>query len=228
MASAPEEMSSFLTPDKKALSPQALSILRVMAFLDSRSIHNSLLKELRLLFAAKNEELKFDFPITADAQKAACIELTKASLLHFSKKDNAYSMRPETKTSVLADTQKAGLISPLFNATVKIMTGLWPRMVCIPDPTVSQEEYHLATAPNVNYEMYLKKRYLENRLAPFQDYTRYAHHNIWGRRDELVHHVTNMEQIFYHFDDDMIEVCATVTFAMLLTEAAWCVMFQNL
>ncbi len=225
MDNARGEMSFFIASGK-TLSPRSLSTLRVMAFLDPKRVHISLFDPLRRLFAVKNEELNFDFPTTVETHKEACIELVEASLIRFSKKDKAYAMMPKMQTSVLADAQKAGLIASLFNGTVKVLAGLWEQMVCVPDRTVDQEEYKAATAPDTTYEEYLKKRYAESRLPPFQEYVQYANLNVWGRRDELVHHVARLEQIFYHLDDDMVDVCATVTFAMLLAEAAWCAKFQ--
>ena len=221
------EMSFFLANRKATLSSKALSTLRVMAFLDPRRVHNSLLEPLRRLFITKNKELGFDYPNTATAHKEACAELVKESLLHFSRKDKTYDMTPEIQTSVLADLQTYGLLAPLFNGTVKVLSGLWPQMICIPDRTVGQEEFKAATAPGTNYEAYLKKRYSDSRLPLFQEYGKYANRNIWGRRDELVYHVSRLEHLFYHFDDATIEVCATVTFAMLLVEASWCAISQG-
>ena len=222
----PEEKSAFFRINKETLSPTALSVIRVMAFFDSHYIHNSLSEPLRKLFKKKNDELIFDFPTTVAAHKKALAELVEASLLHFGKNDKTYAMKPELQTSVLADMQVTGLISPLFNAVVKTVAGLWPEMVCIPDRKVANKEYKAATAPGTNYEAYLKHRYSESRLSPFKEYSEYAIHNIWGRRDELVPHIARLEHIFYHFDDDMVDACATISLAMLLTEAAWCVMFK--
>ena len=223
----PEENSAFTT-DKETLSPAALSVIRVMAFLDSHYVHKSLSEPLRRLFKKKNEELIFDFPTTGADHREAFAELVEASLLHFGKNDKTYAMRPETQTSVLADMQITGLIPPLFNVVVTILAGLWPEMVCIPDRKVTNSEFKAATVPGIDYEAYLKKRYSESRLPPFKEYSEYAAHNVWGRRDELVPHVARLEQIFFHFDDDMVDVCATIPFAMLLTEAAWCAMFKVL
>lgn len=215
-------MSFFLSNCKATLSPQALSTLRVMAFLDGKCVQSSLMEPFRRFFASKNEELKFDFPNTAIAHREACAELVNASLLHHSKRSKAYTMTPSIQTSVLADMQTAGLLGPLFNGTVKVLYKLWPHMICIPDRTVSQEEFQVATAPGTNYEAYLKERHSESQLTGFEEYGKYANRNVWGRRDELVHHVTRLEKTFIHFDDDRIDVCATVTFTMLLVEAAWC------
>ncbi len=99
---------------------------------------------------------------------------------------------------------------------------LWPQMLCVPDRMVDQDEYKEATAPGTDYEAYLRRRHTQNRLPPFEEYTKYANHTIWGRRDELVHHVTRLQTIFHHADDDIVKVCATVTFAMLLAETSWC------
>ena len=222
----PEEISHFLATRKDTLSPESLSTLRVMAFLNPECIHNDLLEPLRRMFTPKNKELKFDFPTTAAAHMEACAELAEASLLQFDEKDKAYTMKPETQMSVLADTHTAGLIAPLFNGTVKVLSGLWQPMVCVPDRTEDQGGYKEATTPGTSYETYLKKRFTDNRLPPFQEFLEYANHNVWGRRDELVLHVTRLEHIFYHFNDGLIEVCATVEFVMLLAEASWCALFK--
>lgn len=215
-------MSFFLSNRKATLSSKALSTLRVMAFLDGRRVQSGLMEPLRRLFASKNEELKFDFPNTAIAHREACAELVKDALLHFSRRGKTYTMTPELQTSVLADLQTAGLLAPLFNGTVKVLSGLWPQMIRIPDRTVGQEEFKVATAPGTNYEAYLKKRHFDSQLTRFEEYGKYANRNVWGRREDLVHHVARLEQIFFHLDDATIEVCATVTFAMLLVEASWC------
>ena len=157
MDHAPGEMSRLLAARKDTLSPKALSTLGAMAFLDPTRVHTSLFDPLRRLFTVKNEELKFSFPNSATAHKKACAELVKASLLEFSKKDNTYAMMPKLQTSVMADTERAGLIGPLFNGTVKVLSGLWPQMICIPDRTVDQDEYRAGTAPGTTYETYLKK-----------------------------------------------------------------------
>lgn len=217
----PDVKSPFLATLKGALSPQALSTLRVMAFLYFKHLHKNIFGSLRHLFLAKNEELMFNFPTTDVAYNEACAELMAASLIQLNEEDKAFSMRPEIQTSVLADMQPTGLIAPLFNAMVKVLTGLWPRMISVPDRTVNQEEFTLATTPGTDFEAYLKTRYSEGRIPVLQEYVEYARVNVWGRRDELVAHVARLEHIFYHLDDDMVEVCATVTFAMLLAEAAW-------
>ena len=227
MGHTPEEMSRFLAARKDTLSPTALSTLRAMAFLDPKRVHTSLFDPLRRLFTAKNEGLKFYFPNSATAHKKACSELVEASLLEFRKRDNAYAMMPELQTSVMTDTERDGLIAPLFNGTVKVLSGLWPQMICIPDRTVDQDEQRAGTAPGTTYETYLKTKYTESRLPPFQEYVQYANHNVWGRRDELVYHTSRLEQIFYHLNDDLTEECASVTFAMLLAEAAWCAISQD-
>ena len=206
----------------QTISPKALSTLRVMALLDPTRVHNSLFEPLRQVFTTKNKELKFDFPDTAAAHKEACTELVEASLLQLSKEDNVYTMRPEIQTSVLVDLQTAGLLPPIFNGTVKVLSGLWPQMICIPDRTVSQEEFMVATAPGTNYEEYLNKGYCDKELPLLQEYVQYAKLNVWGRRDELVDHVARLEYIFYHLDDAAIEICATLPFTMLLVEASWC------
>ena len=227
MDDLPGKMSYFATR-KETLSPESLSALRIMAFLNPERIHDSLFEPLRRMFAVKMEELEFNFPTTAAAHMEACAELAEASLLQFSKNDNAYALRPKIQRSVLADTQTAGLIAPLFNGTVKVLYGLWQPMICVPDRTVDEGGYKEATASGTSYETYLKKRYTENRLPPFEEYLQYANHNVWGRRDELVPHITRLEYILYHFNDDLIEVCATVEFAMLLAEASWCALFDCL
>lgn len=101
-------------------------------------------------------------------------------------------------------------------------------MICIPDRTVNQEEFTVATVPGIDFEAYLKSRYLEGQIPVLQEYVQYARVNVWGRRDELVAHITRLEHLFYHLDEDMVEVCATITFAILLAEAAWCVIPKSL
>ena len=216
-----EEMSSFLATGKETLSPEALSTLRAMAFLDSKHLHKYLLEPLRQLFTAKNGDLMFSFPTTAAAYTEACAELVEASLIQLSEEDKAFSMSLDIQTSVLADAHTSGLICPLFNATVKVLSELWPQMLCVPDRTVDQEEFAEATAPGTDYELYLKERHSEGQMPPLQEYIQYARVNVWGRRDELVLHIARLERIFYHLDDDMVEVCATITFAQLLAEASW-------
>lgn len=215
----PKTTSPFLVTGKGPLSSKALSTLRIMAFLDSRHIHKDLFEHLRQSFLVKNEELLFDFPITAMAQNEACAELIAASLIQLNKEDKALSMRAEIQTSVLADMQPAGLIPPLFNAMVQILTGVWPQMICVPNRTVNEGELAVATAQGTNIEAYLKTRYLESQTSVLQEYEKYAKVNLWGRREELVAHVARLEHIFYHLD--MVKVCATKTFAMLLAESAW-------
>ena len=224
----PEIRSPFLANGRETLSLEALSTLRVMAFLDPRNLYKNLFEPLRQLFLVKNEELMFNFPTTAAAHNKACAELVEVSLIQLSKEDKALSMRLETQTSVLADMQPTGLISPLFNAMVKALIGLWPQMICIPDRTVNQEEFTVATVPGIDFEAYLKTRHSEGQVPVLQEYVQYARINVWGRRDELVAHITRLEHLFYHLDEDMVEVCATITFAILLAEAAWCVIPKSL
>ena len=223
----PEQMSPCLAIGIETLSPEALSTIRVMAFLHPRHLRKSLFEPLYQLFMAKNEELTFDFPTTAAACTSACDELVEASLIQRSKEDKAHSMTPEVQTMVLADTHAAGFISPLFNATVKILTRLWPQMICIPDRTVDEEKLPAATAPETDYGVYLKSRSYEGRRPDFQEWVQYAKANVWGQRDELVHHIARLEYIFYHLNDDMVKLCATTTFAQLLAEASWCATSQG-
>lgn len=212
----PKIVSPFLATGKKVLSPEALSTLRVMAFLDPKHLQKGLFEPLKQLFAIKNEELMFNFPTTAAAHTEACAELVNASLIQLSEEDTIFCMTPETQTSVLADLQPTGLIPPLFNAMVKVLTELWPRMICVPDGTLDQEDFTAATAPDTDYEVCLSQ------TPQLLEYVQYARVNVWGQRDELVHNIARLEQIFYHFDDNMVELCATIAFAMLLTEASWC------
>ena len=120
MDQASGEISLFLATRKQIISPKALSTLRVMALLDPIRVHKSLFEPLRRVFSIKNKELEFDFPDTAVAHKEACAELVEVSLLQFSKKDKAYAMKPEIQTSVLVDLHTAGLLSSVFNGTVKV------------------------------------------------------------------------------------------------------------
>lgn len=224
---APDILSLFVATSKETLSPGALSILQVMVFMDPKHLRKDFFEPQRRLFAVKNQELEFSFPTTAAAYTEACVELVKASLIQLTEDDQTYSMRPETQTSVLADLHTTGLISPLFNATVKVMTGVWPQMIRIPDRTVDQAEFATATAPGTDYEGYLKKRHSKGQTPWLQEYFQYARVNVWGQRDELVSHIARLEHIFYHFNDDLIEECATITFAQLLAEAAWYVISQG-
>ena len=219
---APEEMSFFLATRKATLSPKALSTLRVMAFLDPKRIHDSLFEPLGQHIAAKIKGPNIQFPTSALEMKEACAELMNVSLILSIADDKAYTMNPEIQTSVLADTQKDGLIAPLFKVIVGVLEEQWPQMVCVPDRTIDQEQFQAATAPGTDYEEYLIQRYTQSRLPLLGEYIRYAKSSVWGSRDELVHHIARLEQIFHHADDVMVEVCATVKFAMLLAEASWC------
>ena len=212
----PEIISPFLAIGKKALSPEALSTLRIMAFLDPKHLQKGLFEPLRQLFAMKNEELTFNFPTTAAAHTEACAELVNASLIQLSEEDGTFCMTPEIQTRVLADLQPTGLIPPLFNAMVKVLTELWPQIICVPDGTLDQKDFTAVTVPGTDYEVYLSQ------TPQLLEYVQYARVNVWDQRDELVHCIARLEQIFYHFDDNMVELCATITFAMLLTEASWC------
>lgn len=214
-------MSPFLATGKGPVSSKALSTLRIMAFLDSRHIHEDLFEHLRQFFLAQNKELRFNFPTTTMAQNEACAELITASLIQLNEDDKALSMMVKIQTSVLAEMQPAGLIPPIFNTMVQILTGLWPQMICVPDRRVSQGELAVATAQGTDIEAYLKNRYSEGQTPPLQEYVNYTKVNLWGRREELVAHVARLEHIFYHLDDHMVTVCATITFAMLLAESAW-------
>ena len=222
----PQIKSHFLATSKETLSLEALSTLRVMAFLDPKYLQKGLFEPLRRLFATENEELMFYFPTTMVAHTKACAELVEASLIQWNEDDERFSMTYEIQTSVLADTQPTGLISPLFNAIVKLLTGLWPQMICVPYRTVEQEELIAATTPGTDDEKYLKTGYSEDGMTPFQEYKQYARVNVWGGRDELIRHIARLEHIFYQLDDDMVEICATITFAMILAEASWCVTSQ--
>ena len=152
-------LSPFIASDKETLSQEALSTLRVLAFMDPENLHTDLFESQRQLFTVKNQELEFSFPTTATAPTAAWGELVKAALIPPTEDDHVYSMRPDTQTSVLADLHTTGLIAPLFNATVKVMTGVWPQMIRIPDRTVDQAEFATATAPGTDYEGFLKTRH---------------------------------------------------------------------
>lgn len=221
MNHASGDVSCFLAIRKETISTKALSTLRVIALLDPIRVHNGFFEPLRRVFTTQNEELKFDFPDTAVAHQEACAELVEASLLQYSRTYKAYAMKPEIQRSVLVDLETIGLLGPIFNGIVKVLSGVWPQMICIPDRRVGQVQFKAATAPDTNYEEYLKKRYSDSRLPLHQEFAQYAKLNIWGRRDELVDHVARLERIFYHLDDATIEKCATVTFAMLLVEASW-------
>ena len=220
----PEAISPFFASGKEALSLEALSTLRVMAFLDPEHFDEDLFEPQRQLFEIKNEELEFDFPTTEGDHAEACAELVEASLIQRTEDNEAYCMSSETQKSVLADTHTAGLIAPLFNASVKVLTELWPAMICVPDRTLDPEEYATATAPGTDYEKYLKNRHITGQPPPLQEYVQYARSDVWGQRDEFVSHIARLEHIFYHLTKGLVEVCATITFAQLLTEAAWCVL----
>ena len=219
----PEEVSAFLVKCNVTLSSNALCTLRVMAFLSPRYLHDDLLNPLRRVFAVKNRELMFDFPVTAATCTAACAELAKASLIQLSRDGETYYMSPSTQTNVLTDAQATGLIPPLFNAIVKVLAGLWPRMVCIPDRTLDEREYYTAaTAAGTEGKAYLERIHYKDQIPKVGGYYQYAGVNIWGGRDELVCHIARLQQIFPHLTKDMIAVCATDGLTELLVEAAWC------
>lgn len=224
----PEEVSAFLVKCNVTLSSQALCTLRVMAFLGPRYLHDDLLNPLRRVFAVKNRELMFDFPVTAATCTAACAELAKASLIQLSRDGKTYYMSPSTQTNVLTDAQATGLIPPLFNAIVKVLAGLWPRMICIPDRTLEEREYTAATAAGTEGEAYLERRHYEDQMPQVREYCQYAGVNIWGRRDKLVCHIARLQQIFPHLAKDMIATCATDALTQLLMEAAWCARIPTL
>ena len=70
---------------------------------------------------------------------------------------------------VLGDWYTTGVISPLFNAAVKMLSGLWLQMKCVPDRTVHQEESTAAAAPGTDYGVRLKKRQSESQMPPLQE-----------------------------------------------------------
>ena len=223
----PEARSPFLEVFKERLSPEALSLLRVAALLDPGHIDMYIFETLRELFAARNEDLMFSFPITSAAHTQACAELLNWRLIELSEEDKAFSMRPHIQTSVLADMQSTGLMSTLFNVTVTVLTVLWPWMICVPDRTIDQEEFAVATAPGTDYEAFLRNRHYESQTPHSEEFAHYATYNIWGRRDQLVSHIVTLERIFCHLNDDAFEVCATIAFAQLLAEASWYAIFQR-
>ena len=220
----PEARSPFPGNSNGKLSPEALSLVRVVALLDSFHIHTYILESLREMFTAR-PDLMIDFPTTAAAHTQACAELFKSGLIEMSDQEKAFSMRPNVQTSVLVDMYTSGLMSTLFNATVAALTMLWPWMVCVPDRTIDPEEFAMATAPGTTYEAFLRNRHHVNKTPHSEEFALYATHNIWGRRDELVFHILSLERVFCHLCGDTLEECATLTFAQLLAEASWYAIF---
>ena len=223
----PEARSPFLEVMKVKLSPEALSLIRIVALLDSKHIHTYVFESLRAMFAASNEVLMFNFPITSAAHTQAYAELIKSGLIELSDQDKAFYMKPHVQTSVLADMESTGLISKLFNTIVRVLTLLWPWMVCIPDRTIDPEEFAVATAPGTDYEAFLRKQHYDSQMPHTEEFAQYATSNIWGRRDQLVYHVASLDRIFCHLNDAALEACATITFAQLLAEVSWYAIFHD-
>ena len=203
------------------LSPEALSLVRVIALLDSMHIHAYIFESLRAIFAAGDPILMLNFPSTPAAHIQACAELYKSGLIEMSDQEKAFSMRPNIQTSVLADMRASGLVATVFNAIVAALTILWPWMVCVPDRTIDPVEFDMATAPGTTYEAYLRTRHRVNQTSYSAEFARYATNGIWGRRDELIFHIASLERTFCQLSDDTLEECATITFAQLLAEASW-------
>lgn len=84
--------------------------------------------------------------------------------------EKAFSMRPHVQTSVLADMQSTGLIFPLFNATVTVLTVRWPWMVCIPDGAIDPEESAVATAPGTGYEASPRNRHCKSQTPHSEEF----------------------------------------------------------
>ena len=78
------------------------------------------------------------------------------------------------ETSVLVDMHTNGLMSTLFSATVMFLTVLWPWMMCVPDRTIDEEEFAVATAPGTTYETYLRTRHRVNQTSHSAEFARYA------------------------------------------------------
>ena len=220
-----EASSPFLKVSKGKLSPEALSLVRVVALLDSGHMHTYIFESFRAMFAVRDPDLLFNFPMTSGAHTQACAELFSSGLIEMSDQDMAFSMKPNIKTSVLADVHSSGLMSTLFNAAVAVLTILWPWMVCVPDRTIDPVEFDMATAPGTTYEAYLRTRHRVNQTSHSAEFARYATNGIWGRRDELNFHIDSLDRIFCHLNDDTLEECATITFAQLLAEASWYAIF---
>ena len=223
----PEARSPFLEVMKMELSPEALSLVRIVALLDSKHIHTYVFESLRAMFADSNEVLMFNFPLTSAAHTQAYAELIQSGLIELSDQDKAFYIKPNAQTSVLADMESTGLMSTLFNTIVTVLTLLWPWMVCIPDRTIDPGEFAEATAPGADYEELLRKQHYDNQIPHTEEFAQYATYNVWGRRDQLVHHVASLDRIFNHLNDAALEACATVTFAQLLAEVSWYAIFHD-
>ena len=216
----PEASSPFLKDSNGKISPEALSLVRVVALLDSNHIHSYIFESLRAMFADR-PDLTLEFPTTPAAHTQASAELFRSGLIEMSDREKAFSMRPNIQTSVLVDMYTSGVMSTLFNGTVAALTMLWPWMVCVPDRTIDPEEFAMATAPGTTYEGFLRNRHRVNKTPHSEEFALYATHNIWGRRDELVFHILSLERVFCHLCGDTLDECATLTFAQLLAEASW-------
>ena len=225
LAYQPELRSPFLEVPKGKLSPEALSLVRVVALLDASHIHTYIFETLRGILAARVPVLMLNFPTTPAAYTQACAELFKSGLIEMSDQEKAFFMRPSIQTSVLTDMLTSGLMSALFNATVAVLTMLWPWMVCVPDRTIDPQEFATATAPGITYEAYLRTRHRVNQTSYSAEFARYATNGIWGRRDELIFHILSLERVFCLLSGDTLDECATITFAQLLAEASWYAVF---
>ena len=213
------EMSPSLASHKDTLSSKALSTLRVMAFLDSRRVQCSLFDPLRQWFAVNNKELNLDFPSTATLHKEACAELMEASFLQYDTNHDAYGMKLKVEDDVVADVEKAGLISAIFNGIVNVLWKTWPNMIRVPQLLVSNDEIKVATASGTSYEGHLEKRYSDSQLPPLEDFT-HAKPNYWAQRNVLIHHISKLHQMYYLLNNATRRIC-TIPFAMLLAEASW-------
>ena len=73
------------------LSPEALSLVRVIALLDSTQIHTYIFEPLRAIFAAGDPILMLNSPSIPAAQIQACAELYKSGLIEMSDQEKAFS-----------------------------------------------------------------------------------------------------------------------------------------
>ena len=222
----PREASSLLlNVFKGKLSPEALSLVRIVALLDCSHIDTYIFESLRWVLAARVPVLMLNLPTTPAAHTQACAELFRSGLIEMSDQEKAFFMRPSIQTSVLEDMYTSGLMSALFNATVAVLTMLWPWMVCVPDRQIDPQEFAMATAPGTTYEAYLRTRHRVNATSHSAEFARYATNGVWGRRDELIYHILSLERVFRHLSGDTLEECATISFAQLLAEASWYAIF---
>ena len=177
----------------KGLQPQAISLLRAMCFFEPTDIRESYLTAICARYSSHTGR-------------------SEATLSEF-------PIQPDDLRSTLDELEMEHLISFPEDSL-----GM-----CVKDQVRKEILNQLKNMPAVFEVAFETVVVVLHELWPSMmgpqksepDFDEYAKNNLWGGRNELVKHVKSLESLFQKAKADVMELCASTRYMVLLVEAAW-------